>query len=131
MRRIFILIYIVAVGAICAVAKDVKDYAQATFPNPTCDLGFIKEEKGLVKCEFEVVNSGTSPLIIIDAKASCGCTRPDYPKRPIEPGKKAKIKVTYNPAGISGGFRKSITVKTNGREKRTTLYIEGSVVPKR
>lgn len=132
MRRIFSMICAVAVCVACALAKDnTKDFAQATFPDQTCDLGFIKEEKGLVKCEFEVVNTGTSPLIIIDVKTSCGCTHPDYPKRPINPGKKAKIKVTYNPAGTSGGFRKSITVKTNGKEKRTTLYIEGSVIPKK
>lgn len=106
-----------------------SSYAQATFPSQTCDLGYIKAEKGLVKCEFEVVNTGNAPLIIIEVKGSCGCTKIDFPKRPIDPGKKAKLKVTFNPAGLSGGFRKSITVKTNGREKRTSLYLDGSVIP--
>lgn len=131
MKRFISTIYFITIFAVCAIAKDNNRFAQATFPNQTCDLGFIKEEKGLVKCEFEIVNTGNSPLIIIDAKPSCGCVHTDYPKRPIEPGKKNKIKVTYNPAGSVGGFRRSITVKTNGREKRTTLYLEGSVIPKK
>ena len=42
-----------------------------------------------------------------------------------------KGKVKYNPAGVSGGFRKSLIVKTNGREKRTSLYIDGSVIPRK
>ena len=48
-----------------------------------------------------------------------------------ENGKKAKIKVTYSPIGRPGAFRKSVKVKTNGREQRTTLTIEGTVQPVR
>ena len=92
-------------------AKDNKEYAEATFSSTTADLGFIREEKGIARCEFELTNTGNSPLIIIEAKASCGCTNPEFPTRPIAPGKKAKIKVKFNPAGGKGGFRKTIIVK--------------------
>ena len=73
---------------------------------------------------------GNKPLIIVEAMASCGCTRPEYPTRPIKPGKKGKISVTYSPIGRPGAFRKTIKVKTNGRERVTTLTITGTVVPK-
>lgn len=106
-----------------------EEYAQATFPVKEHDFGYIKESGGLVSCEFEFVNTGSKPLIIVEAVASCGCTRPDYPKRPIEPGKKGKIKVTYNPLGRPGGFKKDVKVRTNGKEKLTVLYIIGSTIP--
>lgn len=136
MRRFlfYILALLTAAGATAGDDKGDKgdkSYAETTFTEYTVDLGFIKEEKGVVKCEFEFSNTGNAPLMIIDVKASCGCTHPEFPLQPIAPGKKGKIKVKYNPAGASGGFRKSLTVKTNGREKRVSLYIEGSVIPKK
>lgn len=130
MKHILICIIIASLASL-ASAKDKAEYAEATFATTEADLGFIREEKGVVKCEFEFKNTGTSPLIIIDVKASCGCTNPDFPRQPIAPGKKGKINVKYNPAGVSGGFRKSLIVKTNGREKRTSLYIDGSVIPRK
>ena len=66
----------------------------------------------------------------MDATASCGCTRPEYPTKPIKPGKKGKVKVTYNPAGRPGEFRKTIKVRTNGKPKKITLSIDGCVIPK-
>ncbi len=106
-----------------------NEYAEATFPNKTHDFGIIKEVKGPVTTKFEFINTGNKPLIIIDAVASCGCTRPEYPKRPIAPGKKGVIKVTYSPIGRPGAFKKNIKIKTNGREKVTALYIEGTCIP--
>lgn len=107
-----------------------QDEAQATFKENSHDFGTIKEADGPVSYTFEFTNTGKKPLIIIDATASCGCTRPEYSAKPIKPGKKGKIKVTYSPIGRPGAFRKSIKVKTNGAEKRTTLTISGVVIPR-
>ncbi|MDD2961846.1 MAG: DUF1573 domain-containing protein [Muribaculaceae bacterium] len=128
MKRILFIAFAIFCFAFQAIADD---YAQATYPIKEHDFGYIKEDGGLVSCEFEFVNTGNKPLIVIEAVASCGCTRPEYPKRPIEPGKKGKIKVTYNPNGRPGAFKKDIKVRTNGKEKRTTLYIIGSATPKK
>ena len=105
--------------------------AQATFKNASHDFGTIKEEKGPVSHTFEFTNTGDKPLIIVDAVASCGCTRPEFSPKPIKPGKKGKVKVTYSPVGRPGGFRKSVKIKTNGRERVTTLYITGTVTPRK
>lgn len=104
--------------------------AHIEFVKATHDFGTIKEDGGPVECEFEFVNDGDEPLVIISANASCGCTRPEYPKKPIKPGKKAKIKVTYLPKGRPGEFTKSIKVRTNGKNpKNVTLKITGVVTP--
>ena len=125
--------FLIAFFAICMVAfsgmADDKQ-AEATFEVKSHDFGTIKEEKGPVSCTFEFTNTGDKPLLIIDATASCGCTRPEYPSKPIKPGKKGKIKVTYSPIGRLGAFKKTVKIKTNGRERTTVLRIEGTVIPK-
>ncbi|MBQ6079590.1 MAG: DUF1573 domain-containing protein [Muribaculaceae bacterium] len=126
--------FLIALFAICSVAfSGIADdkQAEATFEVKSHDFGTIKEEKGPVSCTFEFTNTGEKPLIIIDATASCGCTRPEYPTKPIKPGKKGKIKVTYSPIGRPGTFKKTVKIKTNGRERSTTLRIEGTVIPKK
>lgn len=106
-----------------------KGKADALFAEKNYDFGYIREDKGAVSHTFEFENVGEEPLIVVSASASCGCTRPEYPTKPIKPGKKAKIKVTFSPIGRPGPFRKEVRVKTNGRHKVITLHIEGSVIP--
>ncbi len=123
------LIAIFSVMMFCASAL-AQSYSQATFSDRVHDFGYIKEAKGAVSHTFEFVNTGDKPLIIVQVTASCGCTRPEFPTKPIKPGKKGKIKVTFSPIGRPGAFQKSIKVRTNGKEKRTTLLITGTVIPK-
>lgn len=95
------------------------------------DFGLIAEDKGPVSHNFTFTNTGDSPLVILDAKAECGCTRPTIPLEPIAPGKSASIKVTYLPAGRPGEFIKSVKVTTNDpKNKKIKLKISGSVLPK-
>lgn len=127
-KRFFIAFFAVCMVAISGWADD--KYAEATFDVKTHDFGTIQEAKGPVSCTFEFTNTGDKPLLIIDAVASCGCTRPEYPSKPIKPGKKGKIKVTFSPIGRPGAFKKTVKIKTNGKERNTTLRIEGTVIPK-
>ena len=127
-KRLIIAFLAVFMVAIASMADD--KYAEATFATKSHDFGTIKEEGGPVSCTFEFTNTGDKPLLIIDATASCGCTRPEYPSKPIKPGKKGKIKVTYSPIGRPGAFKKTVKIKTNGRERTTVLRIEGTVIPK-
>jgi hypothetical protein len=125
--------FLIAFFAICTVAISALadgNYAEATFQTKSYDFGNIKEANGPVACTFEFTNTGDKPLLIIDATASCGCTKPEYPSKPIKPGKKGKIKVTYSPIGRPGAFKKTVKIKSNGKERTTTLRIEGVVIPK-
>lgn len=101
------------------------------FAETVHDFGMVKEDGGPVSCEFDFVNDGEGNLVIYDATADCGCTRPDYPKAPVAPGKSGKIKVVYNPLGRPGGFTKVITIKSNGSPSKTRVKIRGTVVPKK
>lgn len=126
-----LLIMLLAVCSVALTSMADEKYAEATFEVKSHDFGTIKEANGPVSCTFEFTNTGNKPLLIIDATASCGCTRPEYPTKPVKPGKKGKIKVTYSPIGRPGAFKKTVKIKTNGKERTTTLRIEGTVIPKK
>lgn len=126
MKRIFATLAIL----FCCVSFALAD-SQITFSaEKKHDFGNIKEDGGPVTTEFAFVNTGDTPLVIISATASCGCTHPKYPTDPIKPGGKGVIKVTYLPKGRPGEFNKSIKVRTNAKNaKKVTLRISGVVIP--
>lgn len=126
MKKIFILATFILLAFATQAAKG---YAEASFEKKEHDFGYINETAGPVKCEFKFTNTGNKPLLIIDAVPSCGCTRPEYPKRPIAPGDTGIIKVEYQPLGRIGAFKKDIRVNTNGKEKKVILYIIGVTIP--
>ncbi|MDE7380920.1 MAG: DUF1573 domain-containing protein [Muribaculaceae bacterium] len=98
------------------------------FTENVFDFGKISENGGMVSHEFEFINIGNDNLVILDATAQCGCTRPSFTTNPVAPGKKGKIKVAYNPKGRPGSFNKDVTVRTNGSPKKVTVKIKGNVV---
>lgn len=103
--------------------------AEITFEKQKHDFGTIAESDGDVSCEFKFTNTGSSPLLIIRAQASCGCTTPEYPKHPIRPGESGVISVTYHAKGRPGTFQKSIYIYDNSTANhRTVLLITGNVV---
>lgn len=130
-QKLILMLTLLFIGATASIAKDTPaGQPSIEFTSTVHDFGVIPENGGPVSCTFEFVNNGDGPLVIVSASASCGCTKPDYPRKPVEVGKKGKIKVTYNPAGRPGEFSKSITVKTNVKgKKRITLKIKGNVNP--
>ena len=62
--------------------------------------------------------------------ASCGCTRPEWTKSPIAPGKTGEVKITYNPKGRPGPFYKTVSIFSNGKKGSYSLAIKGNVTPK-
>lgn len=111
----------------CCVVSSMAQ-AEIKFDKTTHDFGKFSESAPKVSCVFTYTNTGDQPLIINQAVASCGCTVPEYTKEPVKPGEKGQIKVTYNGAGkFPGHFKKSITVRTNGKVEMTRLYVEGNM----
>lgn len=82
-----------------------------------------------VTYSFTFINKGKERIIIEDATADCGCTKPQIPMQPILPGKAGVVKVTYN-AETLGTFNKKVYVKLIGYADRITLNIVGEVIQK-
>jgi hypothetical protein len=127
MKKILFSAMLFAFGAMSVSAQ-----AVIKFDKLTHNFGKFSESSPVVTCEFTYTNVGDKPLIINQAVPSCGCTVPEYTKDPIAPGEKGTIKVTYNGTGkFPGHFKKSITVRTNGKVEMTRLYIEGEMTEKK
>jgi hypothetical protein len=88
------------------------------------DFGQIAQGKP-VYYTFTVTNTGTTPLVLYNVQASCGCTTPEWKHEPIAPGATAPIKVGYN-AAAEGPFDKHITITYNGTQTKQ-LEIKGTV----
>lgn len=131
MRKLLIFLF-VALTVVLSVSarKPAGDgKAMAKFDEQVYNFGAVKEKGGPVSHNFNFVNIGNGNLVILDARAECGCTRPEYPDKPVAPGKKGKVKVTFNPIGRRGTFEKVVTLRTNGRPGKVRLKIRGTVVP--
>lgn len=130
MKKLMIVLgMMIGILLISQPAVAAKKGAMIEFKETTYNFGTIPEKKGMVSHEFVFTNTGNKPLVIIDATAECGCTIPEYPQAPIQPGKTGIIKVTYNPMGRPGGFNKRVTVKTNGKPRKSYIYVKGVVNP--
>lgn len=88
------------------------------------DFGKIPQGRP-VTYVFEIVNTGTTPLLLENVQASCGCTTPQWSKEAIEPGATSKINVGYN-AYAEGAFEKTITIQYNQSQTKI-LVIKGTV----
>ncbi len=100
-----------------------------TFETETHDFGKIMEGEK-ISYSFKFKNTGEANLIISDARGSCGCTVPTYPKEPVEPGKDGLIEVTFNSEGKSGKQNKTVTLITNGIPNTKVITITGEVLSK-
>ena len=96
------------------------------FNSETVDLGKI-EQGHPATAVFVVKNIGTTPLVIEDAKPTCGCTIGDYTKEPIMPGKEGKITAQYNAAAV-GPIHKTMNVKFAGFDEVKHFTITGEVL---
>lgn len=127
-KSVYFLLIFLFVFSILSSAQ--QKQAKIVFKKEVHNFGQIKEGGGNVTHKFEFTNVGGSPLVINDVKASCGCTTPSWTRKPIMPGKKGYVNVTFNPSNRPGDFNKSIVVRTNGTKNITVLRIKGSVKPK-
>ena len=117
------LLFVISIAAFAQAGK-----AEIKFDKTSHNFGQFSEKQPIQKCTFTFTNTGTAPLVINQAIASCGCTVPAYTKTPILPGKKGEITVTYNGTGkFPGHFKKTITVRSNATTEMTRLQVEGDM----
>jgi hypothetical protein len=112
------------VAATPAGPTTVVEYSESTF-----DFGTIPEGDK-VSHVYKFKNTGNEPLVISNAKGSCGCTVPQWPKTPIAPGESGEILVEFNSKGKPGKQTKRVTVTANTNPPQSFLTITGNVEKK-
>jgi len=100
--------------------------ADVKWEKPIIDIGNIKQYNP-TQAVFKFKNTGGKPIIITNAKGSCGCTDIDYPQKPILPGQTAEIIVTYD-AELPGVFNKTVTLTMNIEKSSQILHLKGTVL---
>jgi hypothetical protein len=140
-KTIFLCIFLVAIS--CddnANKKEAKSESSSSssmmsssespimsFDKTVHDFGNVKEGE-TVETVFTFTNSGKSDLIIVDARGSCGCTVPEYPKNtPIPPGESGKIRVSFDSSNKPNLQQKTVTISANTDSGRETIRIKALV----
>lgn len=109
--------------------KDSKMDKLPEFDFPVKEYNFgtvIQGEK--VSYSFNFTNVGGSDLIINNVKASCGCTTPDWTKKPVAPGEKGFVEIIFDSHGRSGEQKKTVKIFANTQPKTTELRISCNIV---
>ncbi len=128
MKKLILSLLVATAGLFSANSyAQVESGAKIEFKKDTHDYGNVKYG-GNGECTFEFTNTGDAPLIISNAKGSCGCTVPSWPKEPIAPGAKGVITVKYD-TKRPGAIANSVTINSNAVNEPTSIIrIKGMVV---
>lgn len=108
---------------------DTVNVAKIEFDYTIHDFGTVKEGTK-VKHTFHFENTGKIPLLIANARSTCGCTVPKWPKETIEPGGKGKIDVVFNTDGKKEYQDKPVTITANTFPNKTVVHMKGFVEKK-
>lgn len=130
MKKLFIMFVAASLSLGVAKAQEpapaATSKAEITFEKDVHDYGTV-EFGGNGVCEFKFKNTGTEPLIISNARGSCGCTVPDWPRNPIAPGQSSTIKVSYD-TKRPGPINKTVTITSNSASSpNKVIRISGNV----
>ncbi|MES2890597.1 MAG: DUF1573 domain-containing protein [Bacteroidota bacterium] len=140
MRNLFFLLVMIFGIASCDVRKNdkvvddgvqqlenaKKDTTTVQLIDSVYNFGTVADGE-VVTFNFRFKNSGDKPMVITNTTASCGCTVPEKPEKPIMPGETGFIKVAFNSKGKIGHNEKNITVMANTNPAFPTLVLTGDV----
>lgn len=108
---------------------DTVNIAKMSFEELRYNFGEVLEGD-IITHTFKFTNTGKAPLIISNAKSTCGCTVPEWPKAPIAVGEQGEINVKFNTEDKKLYQTKPIFITANTHPSETTLYLMGQVKEK-
>ena len=140
MKKLFLLTFIFAAFSMVAVAQT----AEPTTPTPTeetetktggpvmslesntVDFGTMKQHGEPLRT-VSFTNTGTEPLVIKNARGSCGCTVPTWTKEPILPGESSDIEIRYATNRL-GKINKTVKITTNEGGDPHVIKVVGNIL---
>lgn len=147
MKRLFSALFFLLSFALVASAQQTEEAKSSTqevktemtqdkqkmgpkleFEAETVDFGEIVQDSEPFRT-IKIKNVGDEPLLITNARGSCGCTVPTVPRKPIAPGESAEMKVRYDTKRL-GAINKTVTLTTNEANPTKTIRVVGKINPK-
>ncbi|WP_295935569.1 DUF1573 domain-containing protein [uncultured Alistipes sp.] len=93
------------------------------------DFGDVPRKGGDLEQEFPFTNDGTAPLVVTRVITSCSCLKASFSKRPVPPGGKGVIRITYEPHKSEPGvFNKVIQIYSNSVDGRDLITVQGNSI---
>ena len=112
---------------VTATSVSNSEVAVISFESTEYDFGTVNEGD-IVDYTFRFTNTGSTPLVINKATATCGCTVPQWPRDPILPGGKGEIEVKFNSKNRKNLQTKYVNINANTKPEVTRLKITGNVL---
>jgi uncharacterized protein DUF1573 len=105
--------------------------AQIVFVNDDTVYDFGGIPKGaFVEYQFEIKNTGGSPLVITGMKCESANVKCKWPGKPVKPGRKNFITITYTANTDEGSFSNDIFITSNATESPYPfIRISGAITP--
>jgi hypothetical protein len=127
MKNAILSLAILFVGALALTAQNEEATGpKMEFESTVVDYGTIAKNSDPIR-SAKFTNTGTEPLIIKNAKGSCGCTVPKWSKEPIMPGESSEIEIRYT-TNRTGPINKTVRITTNEGGQPTVLRVKGKVL---
>jgi len=138
MKKFILLSFLMAAFSLVAVAQStepttpVEQTEQAeggpimSLESNTVDYGTIKQHGEPLRT-VKFTNTGTEPLVIKNARGSCGCTVPTWPKEPIMPGQESEIEIRYATNRL-GKINKTVKITTNEGGDPHVIKVVGKIL---
>jgi hypothetical protein len=117
-----------AVQPVAASQQSPGEVAVISFEETDYDFGTV-QEGDIVNYTFKFTNTGSAPLLISKATATCGCTVPQWPKEPVGIGETGEIQVKFNTKNRRNMQTKYVNINANTKPAVTRLKISGNVLP--
>ena len=102
-----------------------KEENVVSFDKKIHDFGDIIIKDGAVHCSFTFTNISNSPIVVHNVVASCGCTTPDWTRKPVLPGETGTINARFSNDQGEGAFDKSLTVYISNVDRPVILRLRG------
>lgn len=126
LKKILIPAIAAIVAAPVAIAQTVNE--SVSFAEKIHNFGTIGETDGKVTHRFVFTNTGRDTVTLIRARAGCSCVHAEVSKRPVLPGRKGYVDVTFDPDYRPGHFSKEVVVFSNGN-RYNRIWVKGDVTP--
>ena len=108
--------------------SDTISFAQMKFENSSYNFGDLYQGEK-VEHIFSFINIGNAPLILNNVLATCGCTAPEWEKKPLLPGDEGQVKIVFDSSSKIGRQNKVITIRSNAKSGDYRLRISAMVLP--
>ena len=128
--RLYFILFVLLTNFSCGEAgsakKETPKSAEIKFQSERIDIGVI-DGKSNANVDFKFYNVGNIPLTIIEARGNCHCVQAKAPEKAIEPGDSSVISVSFDPAGVSTDFQRTVMIRSNATRDSVELYMTGDV----